>query len=154
MTFTNGPYPPPDHQLDNGVQYNSDYPFPVKQSVISHARHRWFMVYDIGTPTGPYSLTPGLNQGATQRIQFDHRPDVIIVSISGQTANTGRVNLYYGEAGGPPIRLGPLGKAIIPAPENGVITLTNNGTTATYGTVVAVAGFMDGNPRFDIICGS
>lgn len=154
MVFTNGPYPPPDHQLDEGQSYANDVPFPIKQATLTHNRHRWFQVYDIGTPTGPYALTPGLNQGAQQRIQFDHRPDVIVVSISGQTANTGRVNLYLGEAGGPPIRLGPLGKAIIPAPENGVITLQNNGTTPTYGTVVAVAGYYDGNPRFDIVCGS
>jgi hypothetical protein len=152
MTFTSGPYPAPDQPLDNSDTYAHDYPFAVKQSVLTQRRHRWFQIYDIGTPTGPYSLTPGLNIGATQRIQFDHKPDVIIVSISGQTATTGRVNLYYGETGGPPIRLGPLGKAIIPSPEGGIITLVNVGTTATYGTVVAVAG-MDTTPSVDIVCG-
>lgn len=153
MTFTTGPYPPPDHQLDPSSRYAADVPFDHKQAAISGRRHRWFQVQDIGTVTGPYTLTPGLGQGATQRIQFDHRPDYIIVSISGQTANTGRVNMFLGEAGGPPIRLGPLGKAIIPAPEGGIITLVNIGTTATYGTVVAIAGY-DENPRVDIVCGS
>jgi len=153
MVFPPGPIPQPDKQLDPATAYPNDVPFDLKQASVTFRRHRWFQIQPIGTPTGPYAIAAGgLAAGLTQRIQFDHRPDVIIVSISGQTALTGRCQLYLGEPGGPFILLGPLGKAIIPAPESGIITLVNVGTTVTIGTVVAIAGY-DNNPSFDVVSG-
>jgi hypothetical protein len=151
MVFIPDHIPPTDQSLDSETRYVADVPFDYKQAEITTRRHRWFQVQDIGTPGALYVTTPGLNAGATQRIQFDHKPDWIIVSIGGQTALTGRCILYLGDSGGPFVRLGPHGKVTIPAPEGGIITLTNVGSTATFGTVVAIAGYVD--PGVDVICG-
>lgn len=74
-----------------------------------------------------------------------------MVSVSGQTALTGRCNLFLGEPGGPPIPLGGHGKAVIPAPQGGIISLVNVGTTPTYGVIIAHAGYVDAG--VDVDCG-
>lgn len=154
MVFVPDPIPRPDTALDSGVAYIADVPFDYKQSSTSTRRHRWFQLWEIGTPTGAYSSTRGLGVGATQRIQFDQKPDWIMVSISGETvAATGRCVLYLGEVGGVGIRLGPLGKAVVPSPQGGIVNLVNVGTTPTYGLVAAVAGFST-DPPIEIVCGS
>lgn len=146
----------PDHvppqALDDGTRYVADVPMDAQQARITTRRHRWFQQIPIATPAATYVLTPGLAAGQTQRIQFDHKPDFIIVSISGQTAVTGRVMLFLGEPGGPGIGpFGPQGSATIPAPEGGIITLVNVGSTATFGVVVAVGGYAD--PGVNILLG-
>jgi len=140
MVFPPSPVPAPDNQLIPDTTYAADAPFDLKQSSITHRRRRWFDVMDIGTPTPPYSLTPGLAAGITQRIQFDHRPDVISISILA-TAVTATAHVFSGDPGGPPIRLGAGGYLVIPGPEAGVISITNSGTTPLYGTVIAMAGY-------------
>jgi len=146
----------PDHvppqALDDGTRYVADVPFDAQQARITTRRHRWFQQITIGTPSGPYSIVAGLTTGATQRITFDHKPDFIIVSVAGSTAATGRVNLFLGEPGGPAIGpIGPGGKVCIPAPEGGIITLVNVGSTSTFGVVVAVAGYAE--PGIDVVLG-
>lgn len=154
MVFVPDPIPRPDTALDNGVAYVADVPFDYKQSQTSTRRHRWFQLWTIGTPTGPYAASRGLAAGASQRIQFDQKPDWILVSISGETiAATGRCVFYLGEPGGVGIPLGPLGKAVVPAPQGGIVTLVNVGTTATYGVVAAIAGLAV-DPSVEIVCGS
>lgn len=150
MVFPPGPIPEPDVALDESSTYANDLPFSTKQTSITHARHRWFQVVTLGTQTAQFTKTPGLNQGATQRVQFEHKPDYITVSISGQTANTGRCVVFRGEPGGDGILLGPTGTITIPAPESGIVTIVNVGTTATYGVIVAHAGY---DARIDIECG-
>jgi hypothetical protein len=143
MTFTPEIIPYPDQAAlkDTQGQFDSDTPFNVKQAQISMRRHRWYDVQEIGLATGPYALTPGLPAGATQRIQFDNRPDYVIVTCSGDTANTGRVSVFRGESGGPPLRLGPGGYVIFPATTDGVVTILSRGTTPAYGNVIGVAGY-------------
>lgn len=154
MTFTPEIIPDPDQAVlkDSQGQFDLDTPFNVKQAATSMRRHRWFDVRDIGTSQGPYATTSGLAAGSLMRVQFDHRPDVIIVSISGETASTGACRLYAGEEGGSFIRLLSGGYACIPAPENGVVSIRNVGSTPTYGTLAAVAGFPD-MPNIGIACG-
>jgi hypothetical protein len=147
MTFVDTQViPDPDQAVleDTQGQFDLDVPFGVKQATISTRRHRWYQVIDIGTPTGPYAVAPGLTAGSIQRIQFDNRPDYVIVTCSGDTATTGRIAVYRGEAGGPFIRLGQGGKVIMPAPQDGVITIVSRGTTTAYGTVIGVAGWQIG----------
>lgn len=151
MVFIPDHLPPVDDQLDPPQAYIADTPQALKQATVTPRRHRWFQPVVIGVPSGPYTYIPGLTAGLTQRVQFDHKPDWIMVSISGQTANTGRVNLFLGDPGGPPIPLGPHGKAVVPAPQSGVITLVNVGSTPTYGVIVAHAGYVDAG--VDIECG-
>lgn len=153
MVFPPGPIAPPEHQLDESSAYRADQPFPLKQSNITHARRRWFDVRDIATAGAqPGTQSPGLNAGASQRIQYEHKPDVIIVSLHGASATTATCHLYLGDGGGPFIRLGALGRACIPGTEYGVITLVNVGSTILYGTVIAVAGY-ENMPRIDLNCG-
>jgi hypothetical protein len=151
MTFTEQVIPDPDQAVleDTQGQFDSDTPFSVKQAAISMRRHRWFQVMDIGVAAGPYAITPGLPAGSSQRIFFDQKPDYIIIACSGDTAVTGRLSVFLGEAGGPPIRLGQSGRVVVPGPHDGVITLTARGTTPAYGTVIAIAGYeiaIDLNP--------
>lgn len=144
---------PEDFGLDNGVAYVADTPQDIKDQQISSRRHRWFDVREIGTSFAAYTTTRGLNGGQDMRIQFDHKPDWIIVSISGETANTGRCRLYLGDPGGFGIPLGAGGQVVIPAPQNGIVTIRNVGTTPTFGVVVAVAGFPN-DPSPFVSCGS
>lgn len=151
MTFTPEILPDPDQAVlkDSQGQFDADTPFSVKQASITMRRHRWFQIIDIGNSAGPYAITPGLLAGTYQRIQFDNRPDFVIVACSGETATTGRLSVFLGESGGPPIRLGQTGKVIVPGPHDGVITLLSRGTTTAYGTVIGVAGYdcaIDLNP--------
>ena len=151
MTFTPEVIPYPDQAVleDTQGQFDNDVPFGVKQATITMRRHRWFQVLDIGNSAGPYAITPGLLAGTQQRIQFDNRPDYVIITCSGETATTGRIRVYLGEAGGPPIRIGQGGKVIVPGPHDGIITLASAGTTTAYGTVIGVAGYdvtLDINP--------
>ena len=151
MTFTPEVIPDPDQAVlkDSQGQFDADTPWNVKQASITMRRHRWFQVVDIGVSTGPYSLSAGLPAGATQRIQFDNKPDYVIVAVSGDTATTGRLSVFLGEPGGPGIRLGQTGRVVIPGPKDGVVTLVARGTTPSYGTVIAVAGYeiqIDLNP--------
>lgn len=143
MTFTPEIIPDPDQAAlkDSQGQFDNDVPWSVKQAATSMRRHRWFAIVEIGANTGPYSIAPGLPAGQKQRIQFDHKPDFIIVGVSGDTATTGRLSVFLGDEGGPGIRLGQTGKVIVPGPQAGVITLVARGTTAVYGTVIAVAGY-------------
>jgi len=143
MTFTPEIIPDPDQAalIDSQSQYDLDQSWGVKQAAITTRRHRWYAVYDIGVSQGPYAIQPGLTAGSYQRIQFDNRPDYIIVTCSGDTATTGRLSVFRGEAGGPPLRLGQGGKIIMPAPSDGVITLFSRGSTTAYGNVIGVAGF-------------
>lgn len=150
MTFMPQEIPDPSVALDESATWANDVPFVVKQTTITHARHRWFQVIAMGTQTAQFTKTPGINGGATQRIQFEHKPDYISVSVSGQTANTGRCVVFRGEPGGDGILLGPNGALTIPASENGILTIVNVGTTATYGAVIAHAGF---DARIDYIAG-
>ena len=153
MVFPPGPVPAPEHQLDQGAAYVADTPFPLKQTTVSARRRRWFDVRDIGTQTPPYTVAPGLAAGSRMRVQYDHRPDVIIVSINGATvAATGGAFVYYGEEGGPFIRLGAGGRVVLPAPENGVVVIRAIGSTPCYGTVIAIAGY-DDMPRIDLLSG-
>lgn len=148
MVFPANPVPAPDVALDESVTYANDAPFNVKQTVLTHARHRWFQIITIGTYTGSqYAKANGLNGGATMRIQFEHKPDYVTVAIGGQTANTGRCMVFRGEPGGDGVVLGQGGKLTMPAPESGIITLVNVGSTPTYGTVFAIAGY---DVAFDI----
>jgi len=151
MTFTPEIIPDPDQAVlkDTQGQFDLDQAFSVKQAAITTRRHRWFSVQDIGTPNGPYAVTPGLTAGSYQRIQYDNRPDYVIVTCSGDTAVTGRLSVFRGEAGGPPMRLGQGGKVVFPCPVDGVVTLFSRGTTTAYGNVIAVAGYVvqiDFNP--------
>jgi hypothetical protein len=150
MVFIPDTIPPLEQSLDNSVRYAADVPFDHKQATISQKRHRWFQPYVIVTPADG---SRGLAAGATLRIQFDHRPDWIIVAISGETAVTGRVWVYAGDPGGPYFSLGPHGKLSLPAPEGGIITLVSapGTTTRTYGMVTAVGGYTD--PGIDITLG-
>jgi hypothetical protein len=143
MTFTPEVIPNPDQAvlIDSQGQFDADTPFNVKQTTISMRRHRWFQVIDIGNSAGPYAITPGLLAGTYQRIQFDNKPDYIMVTCSGDTAVTGRLSVFLGEAGGPPIRIGQGGKVIVPGPHDGVITLYSRGTTTAYGNVIGCAGY-------------
>lgn len=143
MTFTPEIIPDPDQAVlkDTQGQFDSDLPFGVKQAAVSTRRHRWYDVFEIGVSTGPYSLAPGLPAGATQRIQFDNRPDYVIVTCSGDTATTGRISVFLGEPGGPPLRLGQNGYLIAPARSDGVVTIVSRGSTPAYGNVIGVAGF-------------
>ena len=150
MVFPPSPVPAPDNQLVPDTTYTADVPFDVKQSSLTHRRRRWFDVRDIGTATGPYANAPGLVAGSVMRIQFDHRPDVIAVAISPETASTGLARVFLGDPGGPFMRLGAGGRAILPAPEAGVISVLNAGTTTVYGTVIAMAGY-ENVPDFDIV---
>lgn len=133
--------PVQDAQLDPSAEYVIDAPMSLKQATLTPRRRRWFDVRDIGTQTPPYTVTPGLTAGLRMRIQYDHRPDVIIVAVSGATASTGGLFVYMGEEGGPFIRLGQCGFTVIPAPENGVVVLRAIGSTPAYGTVIAIAGY-------------
>ena len=140
-------------QVDPGLPYQADTPFPIKQATLSPRRHRWFDVRDIGVQTPPYTVTPGLTSGAVMRVQYDHRPDMVIVSLSGATvAATGGAFVYLGEVGGPFVRLGAGGRVVLPAPENGVVSIRAIGSTPCYGTVIAVAGY-DNLPRIDLLSG-
>jgi hypothetical protein len=143
MTFTPYVIPDPSQAVldDSQGQFDADTPWDVKQTAITMRRHRWFQVVDIGNSAGPYAITPGLVAGTSQRIQFDNKPDFIIVTCSGDTAATGRLSLFLGELGGPPIRIGPSGRAIVPGPHDGIISLTSRGTTPAYGTVIGCAGY-------------
>jgi len=151
MVFPPSPVPAPDNQLVPDTTYAADKPFDLKQAAITHARRRWFDVADIGTVTPPYLVTPGLAAGATQRIQFDHRPDIVVVSILA-TAVTSSAHVFMGDPGGPPIRLGDGGYCIVPGPEAGVISITNTGSTLLYGTVIAMAGYLN-LPDLMVFCG-
>lgn len=143
---------PEDSGIDNGTLYTADTPMAAKQAAITSRRHRWFDIRTIGDQQSPYQVgAAGLSSGGLQRFMFDQRPDWIIISISGQTAATGRARFYLGDEGGPSILLGPHGKACVPAPLGGIVSLRNVGSTATYGNVVAVAGYTD--PGVDILCG-
>lgn len=144
MTFVDTQIlPDPDQAVleDTQGQFNLDQPFGVKQSAITTRRHRWFQVLDIGVASGPYAIAPGLPAGTQQRIQFDNRPDFVIVTCSGETATTGRMSVFRGEAGGPPIRIGQGGKVTVPGPQDGVITIVSRGSSAVYGNVIAIAGW-------------
>lgn len=144
MTFVdNQVIPDPDQAVleDSQGQFRLDQTWGVKQAATSMRRHRWYQVIDIGVAAGPYAITPGLPAGSQQRIQFDNRPDYVIVTCSGDTATTGRLSVFRGEAGGPPIRIGQGGRVIMPAPQDGVITLQARGSTASYGNIIAVAGY-------------
>jgi hypothetical protein len=151
MTFTPEVIPHPDQAVldDSQGQFDADTPWNVKQTAITMRRHRWYQVVDIGNSAGPYAITPGLLTGTSQRIQFDNRPDYVIIACSGDTAVTGRLSVFLGELGGPPIRIGPGGRVIVPGPHDGIITLTARGTTPAYGTVIGCAGYeiaIDLNP--------
>lgn len=143
MTFTPQVIPDPDQAVlkDTQGQFDSDTPFGIKQATLTMRRHRWFQVVEIGLASGPYAITPGLTAGLAQRIQFDNKPDFVLVAVSGDTANTGRLSVFLGESGGPPIRLGPTGRVVVPGPHDGVITLVARGTTPSYGTVIGLAGY-------------
>lgn len=143
MTFTPEIIPDPDQALlkDTQGQFDADTPFNVKQASVSMRRHRWYSIMEIGVSAGPYAITPGLPAATTQRIQFDNRPDYVIVTCSGDTATTGRLSVFRGEVGGPPMRLGPGGKIIFPCGVDGVVSLVSRGTTPAYGNVIGVAGF-------------
>lgn len=144
MTFVDTQVlPDPDQTVleDTQGQFRHDVPFGVKQAVTTTRRHRWYQVIDIGVSAGPYAITPGLPAGQQQRIAFDNRPDFVIVACSGDTATSGRLSVFRGEPGGPPIRLGQGGKVTVPGPQDGVITLVARGTTPSYGTVIAIAGY-------------
>lgn len=141
MVFRPDPIPAPDVALDESSTYANDTAFVVKQTTVSHARHRWFQVIQLGTYTAQFAKSPGINAGATMRIQFEHKPDYITVGVSGQTASTGRCVVFRGEPGGDGIPLGQGGKVTLPAPESGILNIVNVGTTATYGVVIAHAGY-------------
>lgn len=144
MTFVDTQViPDPDQAVleDTQGQFRLDAPFGVKQATTTTRRHRWFQVIEIGVTAGPYAITPGLTAGLQQRIQFDNRPDFVIVACSGETATTGRLFVYRGEAGGPPIRIGQGGKVTVPGPQDGVITLVARGSSPSFGTVIAIAGY-------------
>ena len=149
MVFNQGNVP--SGQLDSATQYTADMPMDRKQAAITTRRHRWFQSQFIGTPTGLYTRSPGLNALATWRVFFDKRPDWILVSVSGQTAVTGRVWVYVGEQGGEYIQLGPHGYCTFPVSQDGVVVLVNQGSTPTYGVVCAIAGYTD--PGIQINCG-
>lgn len=143
MTFTPEVIPNPDQAalIDTQGQFDNDAPFGVKQATITMRRHRWWNVQEMGVSAGPYAITPGLPAGAIQRIQFDNRPDYVLVSVSGDTATTGRVSVFRGEAGGPPIRLGQGGRVIFPCGVDGIVTIVSRGTTPAYGTIIGIAGY-------------
>jgi len=142
MTVMPREIPESDVALDGSATYAKDVPFNAKQTVITHARHRWFQVISLGVPTGSqFGRSVGIPAGATQRIQFEHKPDYVAVGISGQTATTGRCMVFRGEPGGDGIPLGQSGNVIVPAPESGVLSIVNLGSTPTYGAVIAMAGY-------------
>jgi len=152
MVFAPGPIPDPTTQFDD-ARYANDVPFNVKQTQITHARHRWYQVIAIGafgTAAGQFAKTNGLGAGLTMRIQFEHKPDFISISIAGQTASTGRCVVFRGDPGGDGIPLGQSGSVTLPAPEGGIITIVNVGTTATFGVVIAHAGY---DAQLGIQCG-
>lgn len=153
MTFTPEIIPNPDQAAlkDTQGQFDADTPFNVKQAQTSMRRHRWFDIQEIGIATGPYALTPGLPGGSLQRIQFDNRPDYVLVACSGDTATTGRISVFRGESGGPPMRLGPGGKVIFPCGVDGIVTIISRGTTPAYGNVIGIAGY---DVALDLVPGS
>lgn len=142
MSFPPDYWPPNAGVLVGETNYGADVPFDRKQAALTTRRHRRF---------DPRPLN--LASGATLRVAFDNRPDFIIVSISGQTAATGRANVYLGEPGGNAIGpCGPGAKIVMPAPHDGVVSIVNLGSTPTLGVVVGVAGFTD--PGVDINLGN
>jgi len=142
MTFSPREIPAPDVALDGSATYVQDAPMALKQTTTTHTRHRWWQVISLGVPTGSqYGRSVGIPAGATQRVQFEHKPDYVCVGISGQTAATGRCVVFRGEPGGDGIPLGQSGNVIMPAPESGILNITNVGSTATYGAVIAMAGY-------------
>ena len=144
MTFTPEIIPDPDQAAlqDTQGQFDLDAPWNVKQASISMRRHRWYQIFEIGLAAGPYAISPGLTAGLAQRIQFDNKPDFVIVACSGDTvAATGRLSVFRGESGGPPIRLGAGGRVVMPGPQDGVVTIVARGTTPSYGTVIGIAGY-------------
>jgi hypothetical protein len=147
MVFPPGPVPAPDVALDESVTYANDTPFNVKQTTISHARHRWFQIIRLGTYVTQFGKTDGVNAGTQMRIQFEHKPDYVTIAINGQTQNTGRCVVYRGEPGGDGVVLGQGGKLTMPAPESGILTVVNVGSTPTFGVVFAIAGY---DASFDI----
>lgn len=155
MVFHPDPVPPVDHpSVDPTDVFPADTPFDLKQATLSTKRHRWFdfrPLTGMSGGSGGGRAAQNIPAGDAMRVQFDHKPDYIQVSISGQTAATGRCALYSGDEGGPYILLGPHGKATIPAPQGGIVFIRNVGTTATYGIVTAIGGYVD--PGIDITCG-
>jgi hypothetical protein len=157
MVFPNLEIPAPDVALDESSTYANDVPFNQKQTVITHARHRWYEFIQMGVAgTGSvgaqYAKTIGIGAGQTMRIQFEHKPDFVTVGVDGRTANnTAHIMVYRGEPGGDGVALGQTGVLTCPGPESGIITLVNIGTTTTYGAVIAHAGFpatIDYRPGF------
>ena len=82
-----------------------------------------------------------LAQNAVQTVTAASRPDFWIVALDG-TANTG-VNVYQGSgAGGEVVKLGPKGRACIPAQSTQYsLTVLGTGATAANVTVVGVRGW-------------
>jgi hypothetical protein len=133
MTFQNDVVPPGFGNLNGDINYGADTPFNVKQAALTTRRHRWF---------DPRPMNVGAGQ--TVRFVFDNRPDFIEVSISGQTAATGRANVYMGEPGGNAIGpCGPGADIVMPCPHDGVVSVVNLGSTATIGVVLGIAGYTD-----------
>jgi hypothetical protein len=153
MVFQPREIPAADVALDESVTYANDVPFVQKQTAITHARHRWYQVIAIGAPgAAQYLKTVGLAAGQSQRVQFEHKPDFVMVAVDGRTANnTAHIIVYRGEPGGDGVALGQNGTVTMPAPEGGIVTLQNIGTTTTYGCVIAHAGYdatLDYRPGF------
>jgi hypothetical protein len=141
MTFQPREIPAPDVSLDE-ARYDQDLPFNLKQATITHARHRWFQVVALGAfTTSQYAKTNGIAAGATMRYQFEHKPDYVTIAVDGRTATTGRCMVFRGEPGGDGIVLGQGGMVTMPAPESGIVSVVNIGTTATFGELIAHAGY-------------
>lgn len=126
-------------------KYDSSVPFPLKEAAkLTHAKHKFFQVFEIGLTTGPYNaltIVPGLTVGSIQTINVDQIPDWWTIGISSETAS--RVFIWLGgEPSAFPIRLGSGGSVTIPAQGNSFLTIQCRVATATaFGTIIAHAGF-------------
>lgn len=130
--------------------YTPDQKYGVKvlDSPFAKRAKRWFQVVDIGVITrigGSNSMSvasPLTIAAGKQTYEFQDPPEKVIVGIMANNTANAELDIWIGDGGGFPIRIGNGGKATIPLEGESRITFQAI-AQSIKGTIIAVSGYND-----------
>lgn len=118
----------------------------------SFKKHRWFLPYDIGVITrnagnvivisSPLTIVAG-----KVTLDVQEAPDYFIIGVLANNGANAELDVWMGDGGGFPFRIGNGGVIRMPAKGETKITIQAIGQSIK-GTIIAVAGYGDNEVTF------
>jgi hypothetical protein len=140
--------------IPNTYTPDQEYSHIANKPQVGKTAKKWFAIWDIGSVarsggSNSYQITSPLTIAAgRQTIEFQDPPDKVYIGILANNGANAELDVWLGDGGGPPIRLGNGGFAKFPLQGESRVSFQAFGQSIK-GTLLAVSGYDDSDIAFD-----